>query len=151
MHQICTMLLTKHYNSVCNGCCSNSNAKTPLVELEECRKWWVSHFEQIFWTNHRHFLNAVWVIDSLYSCWLERQTRDRKVTSSNPSRSGGRIFFSRVNFVCWLLFSVRSTPVLPQWHIKDPGHSAKSVGGRLHLNTYTCDPTKLEWADYAAV
>ena len=137
MHQICTMLLTKHYNSVCNGCCSNSNAKTPLVELEECRKWWVSHFEQIFWTNHRHFLNAVWVIDSLYSCWLERQTRDRKVTSSNPSRSGGRIFFSRVNFVCWLLFSVRSTPVLPQWHIKDPGHSAKSAGRRLHLKTHT--------------
>ena len=152
MHQICTMLLTKHYNSVCNGCCSNSNAKTPLVELEECWKWWVSHFEQIFWTSHRHFLNAVWVIDSLYSCWLERQTRDRKVTSSNPSRSGGRIFFSRVNFVCWLLFSVRSTPVLLQWHVKDPGHSAKSVGGRLHLNTpYTFDPTKLEWADYAAV
>ena len=28
-------------------------------------------------------------------------------------------------------------PVLPQWHVKDPGHSAKSAGGRLHLNTYT--------------
>ena len=26
-------------------------------------------------------------------------------------------------------------PVLPQWHVKDPGHSAKSEGGRLHLNT----------------
>ena len=50
--------------------------------------------------------------------------------------SGGRIFFSGVNFVCWLLFGVRSTPVLPQWHVKDPGHSAKSVGGRLHLNTH---------------
>ena len=33
------------------------------------------------------------------ACWLERQTRDRKVASSNPGRSGGRIFFSRVNFV----------------------------------------------------
>ena len=31
----------------------------------------------------------------------------------------------------------RSTPVLPQWHVKDPCHSAKSAGGRLHLNTYT--------------
>ena len=29
------------------------------------------------------------------------------------------------------------TPVLLQWHVKDPGHSAKSVGGRLHLNTHT--------------
>ena len=29
------------------------------------------------------------------------------------------------------------TPVLPQWHVKDPSHSAKSTGGRLHLNTHT--------------
>ena len=28
------------------------------------------------------------------------------------------------------------SPVLTQWHIKDPGHSAKSSGGRLHLNTH---------------
>ena len=25
--------------------------------------------------------------------------------------------------------------LLPQWHVKDPGHSAKSADGRLHLNT----------------
>ena len=25
-------------------------------------------------------------------------------------------------------------PKLLQWHVKDPGHSAKSAGGRLHLN-----------------
>ena len=37
--------------------------------------------------------------------------------------------------MCWLLFGVRSTPVLRQWHVKDPGHSAKSAGGRLHLKT----------------
>ena len=36
--------------------------------------------------------------------WLERRTRDRKVAGSNPRRSGGRIFFFRVNFLCWLLF-----------------------------------------------
>ena len=46
-------------------------------------------------------------------------------------------FFSRVNFVCWLLFGVCSPPMLPQWHAKDPRHSAKSAGGRLHLNTHT--------------
>ena len=34
-------------------------------------------------------------------------------------------------------FGVHSTPVLLQWHIKDPGHSAKSASGRLHLNTHT--------------
>ena len=36
--------------------------------------------------------------------WLERRTRDWKVAGSNPCRSGGRIFFSRVDFLCWLLF-----------------------------------------------
>ena len=35
------------------------------------------------------------------------------------------------------LFGVCSTPVLPQWRVKYPGHSAKSAGGRLHLNTHT--------------
>ena len=27
--------------------------------------------------------------------------------------------------------------MLPQWHVKDPGYSAKSAGGRLHLSTHT--------------
>ena len=39
--------------------------------------------------------------------------------------------------LCTDLFGVCSTPMLPQWHVKDPGHSAKSAGGRLHLNTHT--------------
>ena len=34
-------------------------------------------------------------------------------------------------------FGIRSTPVLPQQHVKDPGHSAKSAGGRLQLNMHT--------------
>ena len=50
-------------------------------------------------------------------------------------------FRSRVrrstNYLSRLLFGVRSTPVSPQWHVKDPGHSAKIAGGRLHLNTHT--------------
>ena len=28
-------------------------------------------------------------------------------------------------------------PLLPQWHVKDPRQSAKSAGGRLHLNMHT--------------
>ena len=36
--------------------------------------------------------------------WLERQTCDWKVAGSNPCWSGGRILFSRVDFLCWLLF-----------------------------------------------
>ena len=27
--------------------------------------------------------------------------------------------------------------MLPQWQVKDPGHSAKSAGGRLHISTHT--------------
>ena len=68
------------------------------------------------------------------SLLVERWTRDQKVVSSNPGRSSGRIFFSRVNFACWLLFSVRFTPVLPQWQVKDPGHSAKTAGALLMAN-----------------
>ena len=63
--------------------------------------------------------------------------RDQKIASLNPGRSGSRISFSRVNFVCWLLLSVCSTTVLLQWHVKDPSHSAKSAGGRLHQNMHT--------------
>ena len=76
-----------------------------------------------------------WVSWSLHL--LECRTRDRKVASSNPGRSGGRIFFSRVNFVCRLLFGIRSIPVLPKWHVRDPGHSVNSAGCRLHLNVHT--------------
>ena len=48
---------------------------------------------------------GIW-IDTHYSGaqWLERRTRDWKVAGSKPCRSGGRIFFSMVDFLCWLLF-----------------------------------------------
>ena len=98
-----------------------------------------------------HHLYSYCQLGSYISCrdslLVERRTRDRKVASSNPGRNGGRMFFSRVHFVCWLLFRVRSTPVLPQWHIKGPGYSVKSAGGRLHLITHTpLTQKKSEWA-----
>ena len=34
------------------------------------------------------------------SLLVQHRTRDRKVASSNPGRRGGRIFFSRINFIC---------------------------------------------------
>ena len=71
------------------------------------------------------------------SLLIKNRTRDRTVASSNPGRSGGKIFFSTVNCVCGLLFGVRFIPVLPEWHVKDPSHSAKSAGGRLHVKTHT--------------
>ena len=43
-------------------------------------------------------------------------------------------------------------PVSSQWHVKDPGHSAKGAGGRLHLNIRTpLTRTKSQWAGYTAV
>ena len=33
-------------------------------------------------------------------------------------------------------FGISSTSVLPQQHVKYPGHSAKSADGRLQLNTH---------------
>ena len=46
---------------------------------------------------------------------------------------------------------VRCTPVLPQWHVKDPGHFAKSACGRLQLNTHTPLTHKPKWSDDAAI
>ena len=38
-------------------------------------------------------------------------------------------------------------PVLPQQHVKDPSHSAKSAGGRLQLNTHTPYVCGFAWSD----
>ena len=84
-----------------------------------------------------NFLSGCHDLGTRIACWLECQTHDWKIASSNPSKSSRRFSFPTVNFVRWLLFRVRSTPVLLQWHIKDPVHFAKSAGGRLHLNTHT--------------
>ena len=40
-------------------------------------------------------------------------------------------FSSPVSTLCAdSYFGIRFTPLLPQQHVKDPGHSAKSAGGR---------------------
>ena len=41
-------------------------------------------------------------------------------------------------------------PVLPQWHVKDPGHSAKKCRWQITpKHVHTLDPVKSEWAVYA--
>ena len=49
---------------------------------------------------------------------VDRWTRDRKVAGSSSRRSGGRIFFTRVNFLCLFLFRYpfhpRVTTVAPK-------------------------------------
>ena len=66
---------------------------------------------------------------------VERRTCDQKVASSNSDRSGRRNVLSKVNFLFWFLFGIRSTPVIVD--VKVPGNLAKSSGGRLHLITHT--------------
>ena len=67
--------------------------------------------------------------------------RTRNLSITSPALEPGSVvwfYVALTSKLSWLLFGVRSTPVLPQWYLKDPGHSAKSAGGgRLPLNTYT--------------
>ena len=57
-----------------------------------------------FWVTCWQLMHVDLVLRAGIAQWLERQTRDWKVAGSNPCRSGGRIFFSRVDYLCWLLF-----------------------------------------------
>ena len=57
--------------------------------------WW--------WDRHKADID-IYIYGAGIAQWLERRTRDWKVTGSNPCWNGGRIFFSRVDFLCWLLF-----------------------------------------------
>ena len=56
---------------------------------------------------------------------VESRTHDWKVVGSISGRSGEIIFFPGLIFLCRLLIGVRSTFVLPQWHVKDPGFQPK--------------------------
>ena len=54
-----------------------------------------------------------------------------------PAGTTGEFSSPGSTFCADSYFGIRSTPVLPQQHVKNPGHSAKSAGGRLQLNTHT--------------
>ena len=53
-----------------------------------------------------------------------------------PAGAAGEFSSPWSTFCADSYFGILSTLVLPQWHVKDPGHSAKSAGGRLQLNTH---------------
>ena len=79
--------------------------------------------------------------------WLQRQTGDREVPGSSLRRSGGRIFFSILTFCADSYFGICSISVLPQSHVKDPGHSAKSASGSLPLSKHTPYVCDFAWSD----
>ena len=70
------------------------------------------------------------------SLLVEHRTRDRKVASSSPGKSGVRIFFSRELFLCADSYSVSVSPLVTAVTRERPRHFAKSAGGRLHINTH---------------
>ena len=63
-----------------------------------------------------------------YSSVVDRWSRNWRLVGSIPGMSSEKIFFSRAGSY----FSICSTPVLQQWHIKDPAHTMKKFRWRVH-------------------
>ena len=59
--------------------------------------------------------------------WLERWARDRGSRVRVHAETAGEFSSPESAFCVDSYFSVRSTAVLPQWHVKDPGHFAESA------------------------
>ena len=68
---------------------------------------------------------------------LELRTHDWKVAGSYPCRSSGRIFFSKVNFLC-SYFSIRFTPDLPVACKRPQTFCQKAKCMWYGYNKYTC-------------
>ena len=62
------------------------------------------HCFLVGWCTNKSYVIATSDLGAGIAQWLEHRTRDWKVAGSNPCWNGGRIFFSRVDFLCWLLF-----------------------------------------------
>ena len=80
--------------------------------------------------------------------WLERRNRDGKVAGSSPGRRDGRIFISKVIFLCWLLFRYPFHPRVT-CQSKRFRSFCQSAGGRLQLNTHAPYVYGFAWSDVA--
>ena len=65
-----------------------------------------------------------------------------------PVEAAGKFSFP-VLTLCADFNSVSVSPVLPQWHAKENRHSVNSASEVKPKHTYTLEPTKSQWADYA--
>ena len=121
--QVCWNLYTFFF--MCPRCCILSKCEFRQSQL-------TSYQQNVNFVSHSaHAINKMWISsDTVHtlstkmtpqtaSCfktalgqfrrakiaqWLEHQTRDRKVEGSSTGRSGGRISFSMINCLWWLLF-----------------------------------------------
>ena len=83
---------------------------------------------------------------------LERRTRDRKFASSNPGRSGGRIFFLQNQLCVLTLIQCPFHPRVTAVARKTPWSFCQKWRWQVTpKHAYTLDPSKSEWADYVAV
>ena len=89
------------YNQWKTGENMHSTCNDP--EFEFCL-WFMECWYISFASIYKHTSTSTETSGAGIAQWLERRTRDWKVTGSNPCWNGGRIFFSRVDFLCWLLF-----------------------------------------------
>ena len=89
---------------------------------------------------------------AVISCWLECRTRDQKVATSNPGRSGRENFLLQGHLCVLTLirypFHPRATAVARKRHQL---FCQKCMWEVMPKHAYTLDPTKSECADYAAV
>ena len=76
-------------------------------------------------------------VGNLIACWLKRWTRNERLQVWILAGAVRKLSSPESTLCADSLLSVRSTPMLPQWHVKDPGHSAQSADDKLHLNTHT--------------
>ena len=92
-----------------------------------------------------------WELVSLLPSGLKLSTFQSRVwcSTNNLYRCGRRIFFSRVNFLCWLIFSVCSTLCYHSGKLKTLVILPKMQAAGYNHTCITLDPTKFEWADYA--
>ena len=86
------------------------------------------------------------------ACWLERRTRGRNVSTSNPGRSGGE-FSSPESTLCADSYSVSVPPLRVTAVARERPRSfcQKCMWQVTPKHAYTLDPTESEWAVYAAV
>jgi len=91
----------------------------------------------IEWTLFSPFFQAPSTWGAGIAQWLERRSRDQEVVGSNPCRSVRRIFFSRVSFLCWLLFRYLFHPRVTAVARKRPRSFCQKCGWQVTAE-YAC-------------
>ena len=74
---------------------------------------------------------------SPHTSWTEVVTEPTLYLALFLGKPAAACFFSKVNFSVLTPIPCPFHPSLPQWHVEDPSHSARSAGGGLHLHTHT--------------